>query len=405
MAFIKTISAREADDELRAIYGLIRTDMVGSLPFPVEWTTWNIMQALSLRPRFVWAFERGFRHFMWAGELRRLAKEAIGVSVAQANACPYCREAHVGFLQAAGMPARLTRIFESNPLATPLAPDLRAFVALAVKVTERPAEVTPEDVRAAYSAALSPRQYFDAAGVMIAFNFSTRVANALGVEPEIPGWMRRIEPLRQLGLRALGLCCRWFVDLGRKRLPGPTPAEHLAALRTLFIDLRLGDLPAWMERLAFAPPLLAALRELLEALVRRDTATGAIGLDASQFTAIGRAVLESIPNAETLTILADNWRPAPRAEVDAERTALITRFARDVASRSYAVTRDRIDELRAANLDDAEVLDVVVTTALWCAAARLEVLTGCLPSLDLGDEDAEQGRRPLRPLLSVQASS
>ena len=60
------------------------------------------------------------------------------------------------------MSARLTRIFESNPLAAPVAPDLQAFVALAVKVTARPQDVTPQDVRAAYSAALSPRQYFDA---------------------------------------------------------------------------------------------------------------------------------------------------------------------------------------------------------------------------------------------------
>ena len=264
MAFIKTISAREADDELRAIYGKIRSNMVGALPLPVGWTTWNVMQALSLRPQLVGAFERGFRHFMWDGDLSRLAKEAIGVSVAQTNACPYCREAHVGFLQAAGMPARLTRIFESDPLAVPVAPDLRAFVALAVKVTARPGEVTPEDVGAAYSAALSPRQYFDAVAVMIAFNFSTRVANALGVKPEIPGWMRRVEPLRRLGLRATALFCRLFVDLGRKGLHGPTSSEHLEALRALFIDLGMGDLPAWMERLSFAPPVLAAIRELLE---------------------------------------------------------------------------------------------------------------------------------------------
>src|SRR3954467_9794561 len=218
------------------------------------------------------------------------------------------------------MSARLTRIFESDPLGAPGAPDLKAFVALAVKVTARPEEVTPEDVRAAFSAALSPRQYFDAVGVMIAFNFITRVANALGVEPEIPGWMRRIEPLRQLGLRAMALFFRLFVDLGRKGVHGPTPSEHLAALRTLFIGLRLGDLPAWVERLSFAPPLLAALREFLEALVRRDTATGTIGLDANQFLAIGRTVLQAIPNAETLTNLADNWQPACGTEADDKRT-------------------------------------------------------------------------------------
>jgi alkylhydroperoxidase family enzyme len=303
------------------------------------------------------------------------------------------------------MSARLTRVFENDPLAAQVAPDLRAFVALAVKVTARPQEVTPEDVRGAFSAALSPRQYFDAVGVMITFNFITRVANALGVEPEIPGWMRRIEPLRRLGLRAMALFFRLFVDLGRKEVHGPTPSNHLAALRTLFSDLRLGELPAWLERLSFAPPLLAALRELLESLLRRDTATGTIGLDANQFMAIGRTVLRSIPNAETLAGLADNWQPAHRVDVDVKRTALITRFANDVATRSYTLTHERVDELRAAGLDDAEVLDVVASAALWSAAARLEVLTASLPALDHGDENAKQGTTLPRSLLSAQASS
>ncbi|HEY7327750.1 MAG TPA: hypothetical protein VH592_08930 [Gemmataceae bacterium] len=303
------------------------------------------------------------------------------------------------------MSARLTRIFENDPLAAPLAPDLRAFVALSVKVTARPQEVTPEDVRAAFSAAMSPRQYLDAAGVMIAFNFITRVANALGVEPEIPAWMRRFEPLRQLGLRAMALFLRLFVNLDRKEVHGPTPSEHVAALRTLFIDLRLGDLPGWVERLSFAPPLLAALRELLEALVRRDSATGTIGIDTNRFMAIGQTVLQSIPNAETLTRLADNWQLAPRSEEDTKRTALITRFANDVALRSYTLTRERIDELRAANLDDAEILDVVVTAALWSAAARLEVLTSSLPALDPSDENARAAVAPNTDRQSAEVAA
>ena len=89
MAFIKTISVREANEELRAIYGMIRSDMVGYVPFPVGWTTGNVMQVFSLRPQFLWAFQRGFRHIMWDGELTRLAKEAIAVSVAQTNTCHY----------------------------------------------------------------------------------------------------------------------------------------------------------------------------------------------------------------------------------------------------------------------------------------------------------------------------
>lgn len=303
------------------------------------------------------------------------------------------------------MSARLTRVFETDPLAADVAPDLRAFVALAVKVTGRPADVTPDVVRAAFAAALSPRQYFDAVGVMTTFNFITRVVNALGVEPEIPGWMRRVEPLRRLGLRAMALYFRLFVDLGRKGVHGPTPAEHLAALRVLFTDLRLGGLPAWVERLSFAPPVLAALRELLESLVRRDKAAGAVGLDANQFMAIGRTVLRSVPNAETLTTLADNWQPAARAEADAGRTALIARLANDVATRSYTVTPERIEELRTAGLDDAEVLDAVATAALWSAAARLEVLTNCLPALTPEGEVTRPVATPSRSLLAVRAAS
>jgi hypothetical protein len=240
---------------------------------------------------------------------------------------------------------------------------------------------------------------------MITFNFITRVANALAVEPEIPRWMSRVEPLRRLGLRAMAFFFRRFVDLGRKGVHGPPPSEHLGALRTLFADLRLGELPAWLKRLTFAPPVLAALRELLESLLRRDAATGAIGLDVNQFMAIGRTVLEPIPNAETLTALVDNWGPAPGPEADPRRAALVTRFAKDVAMRSYTLTPERVDELRAAGLDDAEVLDVVGTAALWSAAARLEVLTGCLPAFDHRDEGVQHGATTALSLLPIPASS
>ena len=45
MAFIKTISVREANDELRDTYSVIRSDMVGSIPTRSR-TAWN-MQVFS----------------------------------------------------------------------------------------------------------------------------------------------------------------------------------------------------------------------------------------------------------------------------------------------------------------------------------------------------------------------
>jgi len=89
MAYIRTISPWQARGELRRVYQEIRRDMVGSRPFPLALTAWNIMRVFSLRPTLLRAFERCFLLTMWGGRLRRQAKEALGVTVSQANRCEY----------------------------------------------------------------------------------------------------------------------------------------------------------------------------------------------------------------------------------------------------------------------------------------------------------------------------
>jgi hypothetical protein len=89
MAYIKTISPWRAQGEVREIYKEIRRDMVGSRPVPMALAVVNILRIFSLRPTFLRAFERCFLLTMWSGVLRRQAKEAIGVSVAQTNSCHY----------------------------------------------------------------------------------------------------------------------------------------------------------------------------------------------------------------------------------------------------------------------------------------------------------------------------
>src|SRR5207244_2718129 len=82
------------------------------------------------------------------------------------------------------------RAFEERPTDAPVPPGLHGLVGLAVAVTRDPRSVTPARVAAA-AAGVPPAEYLDAVGVMLAFNFITRVANALGVVPDIPGWARR----------------------------------------------------------------------------------------------------------------------------------------------------------------------------------------------------------------------
>jgi hypothetical protein len=89
MAFIKTIGPWQARGELRRVYQEIDRDLAAGRPIPSPLTAGNIMRVFSLRPTLLRAFERCFLLTMWGGRLGRQAKEALGVTVAQANRCEY----------------------------------------------------------------------------------------------------------------------------------------------------------------------------------------------------------------------------------------------------------------------------------------------------------------------------
>ena len=60
----------------------------------------------------------------------------------------------------------------------------RALVAYALKLTRRPREMRPADVEVLRVAGLSEEEIFEAAIVTAYFNYTDRVAEGLGVEPE-----------------------------------------------------------------------------------------------------------------------------------------------------------------------------------------------------------------------------
>src|SRR5205807_1912135 len=73
----------------------------------------------------------------------------------------------------------------------------------------------------------------------------------------------------------------------------------------------------------------------------------------------------------------------------------ILQMARDVSSRSYQITQERVDELRALGLTDGTILDLVCMAALWSASARLEILLECWSSSS--ESLSDQPRRRIRP--------
>ena len=76
----------------------------------------------------------------------------------------------------------------------PLSPQDRALCDYAVKLTRHQAEMAPADLDELRAAGFDDRAIHDATQVIAYFNYITRVADALGVEPETfidPPWGSR----------------------------------------------------------------------------------------------------------------------------------------------------------------------------------------------------------------------
>jgi alkylhydroperoxidase family enzyme len=296
-------------------------------------------------------------------------------------------DAHLTFLQAAGMPPRAARALDRDPSTAAIDADLRGLVDLAVRVTERPATVGPAEVAAAVKAARSEAEYLDAVGVMVAFNFVNRVANALGVDLEIAPWLRRIELGRFAALRLATLVLWALVDLGARRLAVEPAHENLRRLDELFRGVKLGPIPGFFSRMGGAPQLLEVQRVLLEEGLM------SCGGDPRTLMSAGLVVLDQVP-ARELQVCVARWfqqpeAPSPEHILEAARGAhsaglgrrdvLVLRFARDVTCCSDRITRERVDELRSHRITDPEILDLVIATAHWNALARLELLLTHMP--------------------------
>jgi alkylhydroperoxidase family enzyme len=281
-------------------------------------------------------------------------------------------ESHLYFLQAVGIPARVAKLLKERPVRALPDKALRTLVYLAKWVTKRPERVRPAHV-AAVAAHWSPGEYFDAVGVILGFNFITRVANALGVELDMPRWARRVEVVRQFARSLVILALRWLVDLRRRPFRGRPAARNLADLGQLCEDISL-PLPDAVRHFAAAPHLLEVQRALWEALLRRGGPPTVVSVDQVRFITVGLVVLDEIraPYACHLAEWLGKYNPSGAPSDGVNR--LVAKFALDVTRRSWTITPERIAELRAAGLDDGNVLDLVSAIALWNALGRLELL-------------------------------
>jgi uncharacterized peroxidase-related enzyme len=106
-------------------------------------------------------------------------RELMAAVVAKSNECEWCERAHAAVAEGAyGDTAKVAAVL-ANLDNAPIGEPLRATLRLQRQLT-REHVVTPDDIRAVLAAGVSREQIEDALAVALAFNMTTRLANAFG---------------------------------------------------------------------------------------------------------------------------------------------------------------------------------------------------------------------------------
>ncbi len=368
MAYIRHIPPSQAAGRLAHVYREIRTE-VPRVP--------NLMQVFSLRPETMESIYRSWLVSMWNGHLDRRTKELLAVTVSKVAQCDYCSDSHMIFLQATGMDGpdafEVERKLEE---AGSLGPGERAAIEFARKLTADPRALAPTDV-AAFGAAWPDYQaQAEIVSIIAAFNAITRMANALGIIPEIPAALRRFESSRRGAISLLSRLTSLSLDLTEKSVVGRMPEENRIALERLFkSDLGFDDIPPGFGLLESSPELFDGQIRSIEkavAVLPRDRWMS-IGLVVGRLTGCDYFAVNCAAWLGQRGIDADHVIAASEGATtplsEAEERCL--RFTRDLTLHSHTIREDRIHALRKVGFSDGGILDLAYAGGIFNGMARL----------------------------------
>ncbi len=362
VAYIRHIAPAQAGGRLAQVYREIRGE-VPRVP--------NLMQVFSLRPETMEGVYRLWLSIMWSGRTPRQLKELVAVVVARAARCDYCTDAHMVYLLAAGMDSR--KAWDASARlgeAADLSDQEREAVRFAVRLTGEPRALRNSD-RARFAQMWpSVEERVEIVATVSAFNSVTRLANALGVDSEIPRALRRFESGHRGVIGLLARLSALSLDLDEKPVLGDPPEQNQAALRTLFLDqLGFSALPPGFELLEACPELFDGQLRIVKksvAVMPRDRWMR-IGLVVGRLTGCDFFATNCADWLTQRGESADDVIAAGEGSdsslPDGERACL--RFARDFTLHSHTIGEDRIVELRGFGLSDGAILDLAYVTGTF----------------------------------------
>jgi len=143
----------------------------------------NVFAALAYAPDHFRAFVDYHDALVEGTSLDREEVEMIVVAVSGVNHCYYCNVAHGALVRIYADDPHLADQLVANYRTADVSDERLLMLDVAVKLTERPAEVTRADLDALAEAGFSEREIWDIGAVTAFFNLSNRLASFVDMRP------------------------------------------------------------------------------------------------------------------------------------------------------------------------------------------------------------------------------
>jgi uncharacterized peroxidase-related enzyme len=176
-AWVKVPPESEAPEDVQILFGKFK-ERTGFIP--------NVARNFALTPEH---FMRWFRYYDFLmrnedkSQLSRKEREMIAVVVSSANECEYCLASHSAYLREITGDPVLPEVLAANFRRAHLTPREHALLEFAHQITLDSAVMSSADVQMLRAIGLSDEAIFEAAQVAAMFNFTNRLANAMGWVP------------------------------------------------------------------------------------------------------------------------------------------------------------------------------------------------------------------------------
>ena len=143
----------------------------------------NVFSAFAYRPAQFRAFFDYYDALVEESPLAREEVELIVVAVSGANDCLYCVVAHGALLRLYAEDPHLAEQVATNYRTADISTAHRAMCDLAVKLTDRPAQVEEEDIERLRDHGYSMEEIWDVGSTAALFNLSNRMAHLADMRP------------------------------------------------------------------------------------------------------------------------------------------------------------------------------------------------------------------------------